>query len=198
MSEVELVPFLIQVLARCEAFHAVLDLPDTDPANYGPNAYYLVTLKACEVQLLQSRHFAFYDDVDVDAATQETPGRFGLDVKVRLLQRDGVAREIVPRKHSSDISRLHNILRELHPDIQKLQVPRAYNRGDVAALAQEYFRNIVEHSKFTFAACDGDNLYMHSYLRALQATEVSEQLAAFLDSNLLRRALVTLGQSTAL
>ena len=181
----DLVPFAVQCLARCGTFNAILDLPGIG-SECGQTAYYLTTLKAAELMLLESRKLTI-DDVVVSVQSKATrdasswrrqPQRRTLTLTTRIRDAHHRSYDSTVDKVEKDFLQLHRIIAEVHPAVQNLKLPDKKTGENCTDAFTDYITTLITLSE---ASPNLTNFDLPVYLECLQATELREQLAFFLD-----------------
>ncbi|MEM7518204.1 MAG: hypothetical protein AAF368_14935, partial [Planctomycetota bacterium] len=211
ISADDLLPFVVQVLARCETFNAVLDLPP--PEGQDQRAFHLTVLKTAEMHLIEIRRVAF-ERIETSITTiaasepderqQEQPypeskvrWRFwkpARKVRVEAAVQIAVGErtlEVSAEKSEAEFAEFHRSLLDLHPRVQKIQTPKQRMR-DSTPVTDAYAAYIIDIFDLTKEpddpirvapepARDRTDFFITEYLKLLQRIEIGEQLLLFLS-----------------
>ncbi|KAL7568585.1 hypothetical protein ACA910_002696 [Epithemia clementina (nom. ined.)] len=211
--------YSVQVLLRCETFNAILDLPDPELFScdqWKRTGYIVTTLMAAESYILDGRALRIenlqvasfvscHRDADTETFADDYPKPlFQFSATARLgfaasreggRQQQGAQEEEVVELNSykigADFQILHQVLIELHPEVQKLKAPSILEE-DSRKFAT-YLKSLIRLSELRSSHESDENhtktnnntcvKSLDTYLKTLQATEVREQVVAFLSNS---------------
>lgn len=199
--------FLVQVLARCETFDAILNLPAHDEFTLSTSAFLdpekkrhiMALLRSAQVHLLRIREskiqeFTLSDQNSVHRVSAEqrlellpkAKGTFTLTVHVEIKVGGGPRQQhrLTSNKRKADFVRLYDVLCELHPgvvDATKECKPGTWwtTKSDVDVLSR-FLLAIIALAE-TDVHLDPDRPTQTEYLKSLQHAELNEQLRFFIQ-----------------
>mmetsp|Transcript_10790 Transcript_10790/g.28807 ORF Transcript_10790/g.28807 Transcript_10790/m.28807 type:complete len:351 (-) Transcript_10790:304-1356(-) len=185
--------YAINILAMCEHFNAILDLPDKTH-DTGETGYYCTLLKSAELEF-RRQHL---DDNAVISDVTITTELFGVDVRytgelrpalrsvytaacylVDVRRKDG--RVVSCRKSAKDFEQLHADLIQVHPAVRCLALPKRNvmrAKLDDARIYGRYMNDVIALTRSTEPNVESTQL-LDTYLSHLQEVNVDETLRAF-------------------
>ena len=181
------ISFAVQVLLRCDRFHAILDLPenkendDTDHQENDGVRVVIDMLKAAEFAILR-RRFVSLEDFTCAVHYPITNDLLEFTVRacqylLRNHQEHWVTLESFQR--SEDVRRLDQSLRELHPHRNPVPVPSMEDHRNYSF--KSYLEQWIQWSEYPNDEEEGDT--QEYYRMLLEAVETRAQLVAFLSTS---------------
>ncbi|KAL7573952.1 hypothetical protein ACA910_001961 [Epithemia clementina (nom. ined.)] len=196
----EMLEFAVQVLLRCDQFNAILDLPDPQLlGGKGQTCDVLETLREAEFRIVDKRALVVeivdYKLVDEDAGRKDSKKPAIFEFSVHVVDASGAAVTLRSRKAAKDFERLHQVLVDIHPKVQNLNLP-SNSQCEEGKSAGEYAKYLgrliwlceIPDINGKSARSSSENMggtdatLLQKYLTLYQATEVREQVVAFLTN----------------